>query len=142
MTRFIKLAFFTLAIFGLAACSRLQPVQVIHQQVPPAPQTQGTLSASDLRPALVRALVRSKWTIEQDEPNRLLARLDFRGHSAAITLDYVAERYDIRYRDSKELGYQDGKIHKRYNALVKRLDRVIQQEIRIAQNLGPTTTPQ
>lgn len=134
MNRRIKIALLILATVGVSACSRLQPVEVIHQKVPAS--SQAPLTTSSLRPALIQALLRNRWTIEQDEPNRLLARLDFRGHSASITLDYVADRYDIRYRDSEELGYKNGKIHKRYNALVKKLDRTIQQEVRLAQSLA------
>ncbi|MEO4048533.1 hypothetical protein AAFN46_15765 [Pseudomonas sp. CAU 1711] len=133
MTRSIKTLCLVLTLVGVAACSRQQPVLTIHQQVPPHATA---LNEQTLRPALIRALVRCKWSVEQEEANRILARIDFRGHSASITLDYVADRYDIRYRDSHDLDYENGKIHKRYNALVKKLNRAIQQEVRIAQNLN------
>ena len=136
MHRHLKSILLVLAVVGVTACSRQQPIVTVHQQVPPHANQ---LTVQTLRPALVRALVRCKWTIEQEEANRILARIDFRGHSASITLDYVADRYDIRYRDSHELDYEDGKIHKRYNALVKKLDRTIQQEVRMAQNVNTTS---
>ncbi|WP_296269569.1 hypothetical protein [Pseudomonas sp. UBA6323] len=130
-TRTLPRFLFVLMLAGLAACSRVQPVMTVHQQLPATT----TLSDEQLREPLIRALTRAKWTLEEEEANRILARIDFRQHSASITIDYAGGRYDIRYRDSHDLDYADGKIHKRYNALVKKLNRVILQEVRIAQNL-------
>lgn len=130
-TRTLPRFLFVLMLVGLAACSRVQPVMTVHQQLPATT----TLSDEQLREPLIRALTRAKWTLEEEEANRILARIDFRQHSASITIDYAGGRYDIRYRDSHDLDYADGKIHKRYNALVKKLNRVILQEVRIAQNL-------
>lgn len=136
MFRHIKPLLLIMAVLGIVACSRQQPILTVHQQLPPHASQ---LTVQTLRPALIRALVRCKWTIEQEEANRILARIDFRGHSASITLDYVSDRYDIRYRDSHDLDYENGKIHKRYNALVKKLSRTIQQEVRMAQNVNNTS---
>lgn len=130
-TRTLPRFLFVLMLVGLAACSRVQPVMTVHQQLPATT----TLSDEQLREPLIRALTRAKWTLEEEEANSILARIDFRQHSASITIDYAGGRYDIRYRDSHDLDYADGKIHKRYNALVKKLNRVILQEVRIAQNL-------
>ncbi|MFV9655016.1 hypothetical protein ACNFCK_08855 [Pseudomonas sp. NY15366] len=130
-TRTLPRFLFVLMLVGLAACSRVQPIMTVHQQLPATT----TLSDEQLREPLIRALTRAKWTLEEEEANRILARIDFRQHSASITIDYAGGRYDIRYRDSHDLDYADGKIHKRYNALVKKLNRVILQEVRIAQNL-------
>ncbi|WP_212629109.1 hypothetical protein [Pseudomonas sp. KB-10] len=130
-TRTLPRFLFVLILAGLAACSRVQPIMTVHQQLPATT----TLSDEQLREPLIRALTRAKWTLEEEEANRILARIDFRQHSASITIDYAGGRYDIRYRDSHDLDYADGKIHKRYNALVKKLNRVILQEVRIAQNL-------
>lgn len=131
-TRTLSRLVFILLLAGLAACSRVQPILTVHQQLPATT----TLNDEQLRTPLIRALTRVKWTIEEEEANRILARIDFRQHSASITIDYAGGRYDIRYRDSHDLDYADGKIHKRYNALVKKLNSVILQEVRIAQNLN------
>ncbi len=135
MLPYVRPLLLGLALLGLIACSRIQPIAVVHQQVPAdAPAVH---SAQALQPALLRALVRGRWTVEEVQPNQVLARIDLRGEqSASITVDYVDGRYDIRYRDSSELQYADGSIHKRYNSLVKKLDRLIVQEIRLAQDLS------
>ncbi|MGG2395523.1 hypothetical protein ACJRW5_01040 [Pseudomonas sp. SH1-B] len=130
--RILPRLLFVLLLVGLAACSRVQPIMTVHQELP----ANTTLSDEQLREPLIRALTRARWTLEEEEANRILARIDFRQHSASITIDYAGGRYDIRYRDSQDLDYADGKIHKRYNALVKKLNRVILQEVRIAQNLN------
>ena len=107
----------------------------IDQQVPA--NAQAVQSAESLQPALIRALLRCRWKIEEIQPNKLLARIDLRGRqSASITLDYANGRYDIHYRDSTNLQHADGKIHKRYNSLVIKLNRAVQQEISSAQTLS------
>ena len=135
MTRYLRPLVLGVVALGLMACSRMQPLIVVHQQVPA--NALAVQNEESLQPALIRALLRCRWTIEENQPNRLLARIDLRGRqSASITLDYVSGRYDIRYRDSSNLQYADGKIHKRYNSLVKKLDRAIQQEISFSQSLS------
>lgn len=135
MLPYVRPLLLGLALLGLMACSRIQPIAVVHQQV--STEAPAIQSAQALQPALLRALVRGRWTVEEVQPNQVLARIDLRDEqSASITVDYVDGRYDIRYRDSKELQYADGSIHKRYNSLVKKLDRLIVQEIRLAQDLS------
>nr|WP_256834309.1 hypothetical protein [Pseudomonas oleovorans] len=52
-----------------------------------------------------------------------------RDHQAEITIPYSASSYSIRYRDSQNLGYKNGKIHRNYNKWIHNLDRSIQQEL-------------
>ncbi|MEA1136039.1 hypothetical protein U8M49_27900, partial [Klebsiella pneumoniae] len=44
---------------------------------------------------------------------------------AAIDIRYTRNSYAITYRDSRDLGYKDGKIHRNYNRWVSMLDRDI-----------------
>jgi len=135
MTSHLRPLTLAFVVLTLTACSRIQPIVTVDQQVPT--HAQALQSAESLQPALIRALLRCRWKIEEIQPNKLLARIDLRGQqSASITLDYANGRYDILYRDSSNLQYADGKIHKRYNSLVIKLNRAIQQEIGVAQALS------
>ena len=131
-TRLLLLALTTL---GLLACNSTQPLLSVHQPVPataPALQEQQLMQRT-----LVSALVRRKWQVEQTLPNQVLAKIELRGEqSASIAIDYDASGYDIRYRDSQNMDYADGQIHKRYNGLVKKLNRTIAQEMRFAQSIS------
>jgi hypothetical protein len=134
MYRLSKLLLVSLAIASLLACSRVQPIREIHQPVPLANYH------GDFHQILLQALAHGKWVVEEDRPQQILARIDFRGHSASITLNYSATRYDILYRDSEKLRYADGKIHKRYNALVKRLHGLTQHYMKLSVTPEPSSS--
>ena len=53
---------------------------------------------------------------------------------AEIDIPYSASTYKIVYRDSRDLDYKDGKIHKNYIRWVRLLDKGILRELRDNQN--------
>ena len=142
MQRYGKLAIIGLSFLTLAACSRIQPIVEIDRTLPPAQYSQEEISAAALQDAITRALIHNRWEITGQSQKQILARLNFRRHSASITVDYANGGYKILYRDSQALGYENGTIHKRYNTLVKRLDQSIQDEILVAHKLGQTSPTQ
>jgi len=48
---------------------------------------------------------------------------------AAVDIHYSASQFRIDYRDSRELGYDGGKIHRNYNRWVYNLDRSIVRQL-------------
>lgn len=134
MTRRIPHLLLILAVLALGACSRLQPVLTVQQPLPT--DSASYLDEQAMQQVLGRALTRTRWQIEEGRPGFIVAHMDFRGrHKVWIDIDYAPDHYAIRYRDSENLGHADGKIHKRYNALVKKLNGTVQQELRVARNL-------
>ncbi len=67
------------------------------------------------------------WIIKQLEPGHLEATIYVRSHMAKVDITYDAAAYSIRYNDSENLGYKNGKIHRNYNKWVKNLDMDIQR---------------
>ncbi len=134
MPRNISRILLILMLLGLGACSRMQPVLTVQQPLPT--DSASYLDEQAMQQALIRALTRTRWQIEGGHQGLMQAHMDFRGrHKIWIDIDYAPDHYNIRYRDSQNLDYADGKIHKRYNALVKKLNGVIQQELRVARSM-------
>lgn len=52
-----------------------------------------------------------------------------RDHRADITIAYDADSYSIRYRDSQNMDYNNGKIHRNYNRWVANLNYDIQRAL-------------
>ena len=61
---------------------------------------------------------------------------------AAIDIRYTRNSYAITYRDSRDLGYKDGKIHRNYNRWVSMLDRDILAGLRTYSVNAANTSPQ
>lgn len=124
MSRFNRIALLAVLLLGITACTS-KPVLNISSSVPPA----AVKSQDDMRRAILTALQRRQWTVERADQGQILASITRRSHQAQITIPYTASAYSIRYRDSRNLGYRDGKIHRNYNKWILNLDRSIQQEL-------------
>lgn len=124
MSRFNRIALLTLLVLGITACTS-KPVVNIENSAPPA----AVKGQDDMRRAILTALQRRQWTVERADSGQILALITRRSHQAQVTIPYTASTYAIRYRDSHNLDYRKGKIHRNYNRWVQNLDRGIQQEL-------------
>ncbi|WP_207390734.1 hypothetical protein [Phytopseudomonas dryadis] len=124
MSRFNRLALLALLVLGIAACTA-KPVMNIENSAPPA----ALKGEDDMRRAILAALQRRQWTVQRADPGQIMASISRRSHQAEISIPYTASSYSIRYRDSHNLDYRNGKIHRNYNKWIHNLDRGIQQEL-------------
>ena len=124
MSRFNRIALLALLIVGITACTS-KPVVDIENSAP----AYAVKGQDDMRRAILTALQHRQWTVERAEQGQILASVNRRSHQAQITIPYTASTYSIRYRDSRNLDYRNGKIHSTYNRWVQNLDRSIQQEL-------------
>ena len=82
---------------------------------------------------IVTALQKREWTVQRLSPQLVQAEITVRNQFyAAIDIRYTRNSYAITYRDSRDLGYKDGKIHRNYNRWVSMLDRDIMAALRSA----------
>ncbi len=125
MSRFNRFALLAVLLLGVTACTS-KPLMNINSSAPASV----AVSEDDMRRAVLTALQRRQWTVERADRGQIMAQYTRRGHQADITIPYTASTYAIQYRDSQNLGYRDGKIHRAYNKWVRTLDRTIQQELR------------
>ena len=105
MSRFNRIALLALLVLGITACTS-KPVVNIENSAPPA----AVKGQDDMRRAILTALQRRQWTVESADQGQILASVTRRSHQAKVTIPYTASTYSIRYRDSRNLDYRNGKI--------------------------------
>lgn len=96
-----------------------------------------TISADQdqVKQAILKNLVARKWEVQRISPGLIQAQITVRQEfHAEIDIEYSASFYKIVYRDSRDLDYKDGKIHKNYIRWVRLLDKGILRELRDNQN--------
>lgn len=88
---------------------------------------------SAVRAAIARALTERRFTVEQEQPNKIIARLDSRGTVMRVNIDYSGTQFAIGYIDSQGYNYQVGPqgpmIGRGYANNVESLRRTIQDEL-------------
>ena len=68
------------------------------------------------------------WVVKKIKAGHLQATIFVRSHMAKVDINYTANSYSIRYNDSENLGFKNGKIHRNYNKWVRNLNMDIQRE--------------
>ena len=125
MSRFTRFALIAALLLGVTACTS-KPLQNVENRTPAAAVSK---TEDDMRRAILTALQQRRWTVERADRGQILARLSVRKHEAEISIPYSATSYSILYRDSQNLGYKNGKIHRNYNKWIHNLDLSIQQAL-------------
>ncbi|MBK5538597.1 hypothetical protein JFV28_15360 [Pseudomonas sp. TH05] len=94
-----------------------------------------TADQDQVKQAILKNLVARKWEVQRISPGLIQAQITVRQEfHAEIDIEYSASFYKIVYRDSRDLDYKDGKIHKNYIRWVRLLDKGILRELRDNQN--------
>jgi len=128
MSSLLRATLIALALLTTAGCTS-KPVLNTQHELPATPQ----LSEEKMKQVIVAALQKREWAVQRLSPQLVQADITVRGQFyAAIDIRYTRNSYAISYRDSRELGYEDGKIHRNYNRWVSMLDRDILAGLRSA----------
>ncbi|WP_313060903.1 hypothetical protein [Pseudomonas rhodesiae] len=126
MSSFLRATFITLALLTAAGCTS-KPVLNPHSELPAGTQ----VSEEKMKQVIVNALQKREWTVQRLSPQLVQAEITVRGqYHAEIDIRYTRSSYAITYRDSRDLGYKDGKIHRNYNRWVNNLDNDIKAGLR------------
>lgn len=130
MSSLFRATLIVLALLSVTACTSKRmytPNRVISATIQ-ADQEQ-------VKQAILKNLVARKWTVQRISPELIQAEITVREQfHAEIDIQYSASYYKIVYRDSRDLDYKDGKIHKNYIRWVRLLDKGILRELRDNQN--------
>ena len=119
----------SIAALALAGgCARTMPIVAV-TNAPVAPSSAKSLSAAQVRTAIITAGTSLGWRVTDAGSNRLEGTLVLREHRAVVTIPYSATSYSIEYKSSENLQAADGRIHNNYNGWVQNLDRAIRTEI-------------
>ena len=117
-----------LVVALLAVGCTSQPVYNV-VGAPIATTGQKAASMGDIQKAIVLAGAQLGWQITPVKPGLLTGRLALRTHLAVVDIDHDTKSYSIKYRDSSDLGAQDGQIHRNYNSWVQNLDKAIRIQL-------------
>ena len=126
MSSLLRATLITLALLTTAGCTS-KPVLNTQHDLPATAQ----VSEEKMKTVIVNALQKREWTVQRLSPQLVQAEITVRGQFyAAIDIRYTRNSYAITYRDSRDLGYKDGKIHRNYNRWVNNLDSDIMAGLR------------
>ena len=116
-----------LAAVVLAGCTS-RPVMNVTDA--PVVTTGGKqLTADQVGNAIVSAGNGLGWVMTPVSPGLVGGTLKLRNHLAVVDVRYTAKTFSIGYKDSTNLDYQNGQIHKNYNGWIENLDREIRNEM-------------
>lgn len=119
-------------VLTLSACRTTAIYNVDNQQLPSQLDGQPyTLEANKI--AVMKACKIKGWVPQvQNDDDSILARILVRGtHEASVKITFDRQYINIKYIDSKNLGYSEGKIHRNYNRWVNNLYTTITQQLTI-----------
>ncbi|WP_448653289.1 hypothetical protein ACSHWC_08660 [Pseudomonas fluorescens] len=126
MSSLLRATLVTLALLTTAGCTT-KPVLNTQHALPADAQ----VSEEKMKQVIVTALQKREWTVQRFGPQLVQAEITVRNqYYAAIDIRYTRNSYAITYRDSRDLGYKDGKIHRNYNRWVNNLDGDIMAGLR------------
>ena len=138
MSSLLRATLITLALLTSAGCTS-KPVLNTQHDLPASAQ----ISEEKVKQVIVAALQKREWTVLRQSPQLVQAEITVRNQCyAAIDIRYTRNSYAITYRDSRDLGYKDGKIHRNYNRWVSMLDRDIMAGLRNSGVNEANTAPQ
>ncbi len=115
-----------LAIVAAPALA-LKPIDTIDD----APIPEG-FSMSQVQKLIMAAGAERGWVIKPAGSGELEGTLILRSHVVKITIPYSQSSYSILYKDSTNMKYKDGQIHRSYNNWVLRLNGDIQRTLLMA----------
>ncbi len=128
MSSLLRATLITLALLTTAGCTS-KPILNTQHELPANAQ----VSEEKIKTVIINALQKREWTVQRLSPQLVQAEITVRNqYYAAIDIRYTRNSYAITYRDSRDLGYKDGKIHRNYNRWVSMLDRDIMAGLRSA----------
>jgi len=124
MRRIILLA---AAVLALAACTS-QPIYNVERQAIVTGSGRAPTMA-EVESAIVRGGSVLGWAMTPVRPGVVSGRLALRTHVAIVDVNYDTKQFSINYKDSTNLDYANGSIHRNYNGWITNLDREIRANL-------------
>lgn len=126
MNKIIKMSLAAILLFTVAACSNTQPIHNVNQAT-----VASSLSAADVRTAIVQAATQRGWAIVEDSGSEIVAAINVRTHEAKVRIPYSDNSYSIQYEDSVNLKQRGSSIHRNYNRWVHNLNNDIRRQMNL-----------
>ncbi len=123
----------TLILAATVADARTEVVNIENAPIP------GGLSSAQVENAIVTGMTDRGWIPKVIAPGHVEARLLVRSHMVAVDIEFDETTYSITYKDSDNLRYKNGKIHRNYNRWVANLNLDLRRSLlRVAIQGAPT----
>ncbi|MEP7061338.1 MAG: hypothetical protein ABI881_03015 [Betaproteobacteria bacterium] len=84
---------------------------------------------AEVEQAINRAGMSLGWVMTPTRPGLTTGRLAIRTHVAVVEISYDTKSFSIKYKDSVNLEYDGGNIHKNYNGWIDNLEREIRANL-------------
>ncbi|WP_428088022.1 hypothetical protein [Candidatus Thioglobus sp.] len=91
----------------------------------------GAHSITSVEKAINRAGASLGWNVNKKSDGHMVGKLALRRHLAVVDITYNQSSYSIKYVDSSNLNYADGKIHTNYNGWIQNLEKAIDIQLSI-----------
>ena len=104
-----------------------RPVRNVENQ--PVVTAGKAATMEDVERAIMRAGQGLGWVMTPVKPGVVTGRLELRTHIAVVDITYDTRAFSIRYKDSTNLDYGNGNIHKNYNGWIDNLEREIRANL-------------
>ncbi len=127
MNQFLKFVLAALVFSLVSACATRVPVYNIVNAPVDVSNKKATLD--EVGDAIRRAGAALGWQMKLVKPGLIAGTLNLRTHTANVDIAYNYKTYDITYKDSANLDYEGGTIHKNYNGWIQNLDRQIRANL-------------
>jgi hypothetical protein len=124
----IKTFLLTVAVLIIVGCTT-QPIQNRDNENIPTLNNGEAASLEDVEGAIVAAARIKGWNPRIISPGLIEARIIVRSHRAAAAITYTENSYSIHYKESYNLDYSDGNIHRNYNKWISNLSAEIQKQL-------------
>lgn len=123
-----------LVLAALLWCSIAPVAQAGEEMEWPAPIAWGEyVDSTRVAKALLEALANSKWFIEADTGESIIARYEVRAHRLRVRIDYAPQRIRYHYVDSENFSYEEENgrryIHRRANRIMGKLNREVRIQV-------------
>lgn len=129
---FMRILAFSLLAF-LVGCTS-QPLQNVENMAIPEHSNGNQPTLAQIEQAVVSAAAKRGWIPNAVKPGLVTAKIDVRQHSAHVEIPYSRAAFSIHYKDSENLDYRRGSIHRNYNRWVANLAQDIKRELLIARS--------
>lgn len=124
--RLVLTAILSLSLLG--ACTS-KPVHDLDDQLVPVAVSGNRLSLDSVEHSILDASRKRGWIARVVEPGLIEAQISVRSHGANVLIPFSEDSYSIHYKDSENLDFDDGSIHRNYNKWVNNLSKTIRQEL-------------
>jgi hypothetical protein len=121
-----------LLLVSLPVVAQARQVHNIENEAIPAKLDGSVRTVAEVRDGIARAARQRGWTVAPGEGNELIASILVRNrHYAEVSISYTADTFSIKYRDSRELNYNEARntIHRNYNNWVITLSNDIKAHL-------------